>query len=379
MACRSQLSFDPILDLYCFDEGTQAALHSDSIQNNPPIFSSDKGVVFVPKISGNSFKLPSLLGMKPAAGGAQCHPFLESMDNGSGEQSWVLDQKDGHVVVSSPQEEGFGFVGHLEMDLLGEEDQWLKTYIGSSCQVGVHVAFTAAHNLYSRYYKKPLSRVECHMARVGDHIPHKAEAVTFVVHPQFIEGTEEEAKKHDIAVVLFNRPLGQEVGHVPYVSMADEELIKEVLTVVGYPSAIHKEGVWTLVNGAHMAYMEGRVEKVTPHQIFYKINTVPGQSGGGVLNKKKKLCAIHAYGPYGGEESNRATRLSPETITWLRGWAARFETYILSKEFPMWGGEDAGDDPRGMKSKDQEIMTELEEKALVELEGPEPSNQKEKE
>lgn len=332
---RMNLEFDPALELFSFGDGTQAAIHSDSIQDMRPIFNSSKGVVFAPKLVPEGCDMPSSAVCREDEKSAEYHPLSAALKPAGGK-----DVQD-HVRVIDPKQEGFGFVGHLNMDLLNDQDQVIRRCIGSCCLVEIANAkgkmcgaITAAHNIYSRFYGKPFSRVECHLGRAGDHSSHIAEVMAYVVHPSFIESAELEAKNHDIALILFDRPLEDGTEFVPCVSMSDEDLLSGLVKVVGYPAGIREEGVWHLVNGTQMAYTEGGVEKITPYQLFYSMMTCGGQSGGGVLNAKKELCAIHAHGPYGGEERNRATRLTTENIQWVQDWYQRFITSAVNADSP---------------------------------------------
>ena len=332
------LTFDPVLGLYYFNDGSESAIHPESISNPNPILSCDSGVVFEMGIPSSHKKIHKRLleqTLPFMVNGEQHQPKLDPQLVGPVPESFVVENVEQRL-VENPLEEGFGYVGQIEMDLHDLGGHKIRTCIGSACQTGAYTLITAAHNVYSRYLKRPFARIILNAARAGDHIPYTAEAITFVVHPTFMEGNEEEAREHDIALVLLDTPLGHNVGCATHAHLEDKDLMEQSLTVVGYPGMIYRDDKWETVNGAHMTYMEGPVVRVTENRIFYNVNTASGQSGGGVFTQNRELCGIHAYSPRGSEQGNSATRLSSEKMEWVREWEQRFISEIVLKDSPAF-------------------------------------------
>ncbi len=255
-------------------------------------------------------------------------------------ENFVIGAKYKHI--SQATDSFYPKIVKLEMDLLDDKDEVVRTYVGSGVMIDKYHVLTAAHNLFYRAYSTGPSVVRVYPGRTGDVIPHEAEAVTFVVHPGYVLGSEEEYKGCDLGLIIIDQPIGDQTGHLPYQIFSEEDLVGKLLHVVGYPAIIHDESSaeerprFKQLSGQDMYHMSGLAGKMTDSQIYYFLDTYGGQSGAPVLKEVSPgefvVCGIHTYGGT-KEEGNSGTLLTADKLVYIDRWK---EEYV--------GGEVSGDE-----------------------------------
>ena len=94
---------------------------------------------------------------------------------------------------------------------------------------------------------------------------------------------------------------------------SDDDLVESTPTLSGYPAGL-PEG---------LQFVEAnRITQVTPHRVFYTINTELGQSGSPVFfrdGNENIACAIHNFGD---ESLNSGVRINGEVVDQLNEWSA---------------------------------------------------------
>ncbi len=87
--------------------------------------------------------------------------------------------------------------------------------------------------------------------------------------------------------------MGETVGWFGVGALTDEQLLKRLVNVSGYPASPG--------GGVQQWWAKNRIRAVTPRRIFYDVNTSGGQSGGPVYIYESESAAdpivvgIHAY------------------------------------------------------------------------------------
>ena len=110
-------------------------------------------------------------------------------------------------------------------------------------------------------------------------------------------------------IILPNNTLGKRVGWFGFSALSNSSLKNLLVSNCGYPSD-KPFGQW---------YHAGRITRVTTKQIFYKIDTYGGQSGGPVwrrVNGRHSAVGIHAYGGC----PNKATRITTAVYNNMQRW-----------------------------------------------------------
>ncbi|UNM06305.1 MAG: trypsin-like serine protease [Holosporaceae bacterium] len=263
------------------------------------------------------------------------------------EESFVIGAKYKHI--ENPIDSFYPKVVKLEMDLLDDKGEVVRTYVGSGVMIDEYHVLTAAHNLFYRAYKTGPSVVRVYPGRAGEDIPHAAEAVTFVVHPGYVLGSEEEYKGCDLGLIVIDQPIGAKVGYLPYQVFSDDDLVGKLLHVVGYPALIHEEAEaegrpkFKQLTGQDMYHMSGLVNKVIGGHIYYFLDTYGGQSGAPVLKEVAPgefvIVGIHTYGG-SKEEGNLGTHLSPDKVEYIDRWKEEYVGGELSSDEEDGGEEE---------------------------------------
>jgi V8-like Glu-specific endopeptidase len=321
-ASRRLTIFDPVVGLPYYGDGSQAEVCLDSLGRNLPTAESANWCLFQPQaFERPSRKKKAIEKSSQSSPMEEQAPMLVPQAQALIPESCVVDEE--HTFIPDPHGAGWASIGHLEMQLLDQEGNVVRTYIGTGQLIGPDIVLTAGHNLWSRALKTGFSRIIFHPGRVGEIIPQVAHASSFVVHPGYVSGEEEEYKNHDIGVIVLDTPVGYRVGWATYGHAEDDELRARVLAVVGYPSIVYEKKVAKMVNGTQMFHMAGPVLRVTETQVYYGINTFGGHSGSGVLDEGRCIRAIHTYGGT-KETGNCGTRISRTIEGLIKEWSGQF-------------------------------------------------------
>lgn len=266
---------------------------------------------------------------------AQGHVHSRSSDEETGDlltEAYVIDAP--HEKIIDTQEGFYPKIVKLEMDLCDEDGEVLRTFLGSGVMIGDWHVLTAGHNLFFRKYQTGPTTVRIYPGRSGDKIFHEAEAVSYVVHPGYVQKPDPEYKGYDIGLIVLDAPLGATTGFLPYKVFEKGALEDQLLRIIGYPALMHRTGPdldkseLILLNGHDMYEMRGNGFRLTERQLFYMINTYGGHSGSPVLkilpDGRVFICAIHTYGTKDIAEGNSGTWVSDAIKDLIDRWQITF-------------------------------------------------------
>lgn len=247
-------------------------------------------------------------------------------------EAYVIDAP--HEKIINTQHSFYPKIVKLEMDLCDDDGDIIRTYLGSGVMVSVWHVLTAGHNLFFKQYATGPSVVRVYPGRSGDTIFHEAQAVSYVVHPGYVQISDETYKEYDIGLIVLDVPVGDATGFLPYDVFQKDDLEGALLRIIGYPALIHtatstadKPDIVTL-KGDDMYEMRGKGHRLTERQLFYFINTYGGHSGSPVLkilpNGQVVISAIHTYGAEVTAEGNCGTWISSEIKEYVDRWVEIF-------------------------------------------------------
>lgn len=252
---------------------------------------------------------------------------------------------DGRKAVHNPDCTTFPWCvhGHLEMRYRAKDSEYGdenedRVYVGSASMIGRKCAITAAHNLYIR---NDTSSNKEHR-RTHEIAPYK---VDFYPGKDASENSEKwhsesqeweiasgwktskkslEASKSDFAVIMLKRPLGKETGWYSARPLSDQALAETTVTVTGYPYDLPKKN--PDIRGKVMFTMDGSLDSVDSHHMYYKINTGEGQSGSGVWvnTKPPYYVGVHVAAAEGAS-LRKAVRFTDNKITkYIAVWRKKY-------------------------------------------------------
>jgi glutamyl endopeptidase len=226
-----------------------------------------------------------------------------------------INRVDGRKKISRILEYPYRVHGHL----LIEYPNGKKSF-GSGTLIHPHHVLTAGHCLYKQKDKMWASAITFIPAQNENNHPFGEISVTRLITVKgWVNGrSKEEKREHDFGLLILSEDIGFETGWHGIMTASDEALKELEVNVTGYPGDKHRNQMWG---------MGGSIEKVTPEQFTYKIDTYAGQSGSGVWSKLDEpeghYCSgIHTY----GQEYviNTATRISSskfdKIVSWMEKW-----------------------------------------------------------
>lgn len=175
--------------------------------------------------------------------------------------------------------------------------------IGTGTMVGKRHVLTAAHNVYDADLGGAIHALFV-PARDGEETPYGyTQAVDIWYPPAYAEGDD----SADYALIFLAEDVGIRVGHYKVQPHDPGELLKQEVTIAGYP--IDMPGA-----GKNMWAARNLVAYADANFVHYIVDTGRGQSGAGVFFKDPKtgvqhLVAIHSegHGKY-----NRGVRITSE-------------------------------------------------------------------
>ncbi len=122
---------------------------------------------------------------------------------------------------------------------------------------------------------------------------------------------EQGSENYDYGAIILPAAFPQDLGFFGFGVFPDDELLKTVANVEGYPGDKPSGTMW---------YDNRQISSVNPDKVFYAADTAGGQSGACVYiikNGERKGIAIHAYG---GKSANSGTRISSQVYSNLESW-----------------------------------------------------------
>lgn len=190
-----------------------------------------------------------------------------------------------------------------------------QDYIGSGILIANKYVLTAGHNVYDRTLGGYADRIEVIPAMTGTFAPYgKAIAKRMRT---FSGWTNNESSAWDMALITLDKEIGKSTGFLGYANYNNAQLNRAYVTIAGYP--FDKD------NGNRMWYMSGNLLRLYTHELNYTIDTAGGQSGSGiwrVVNGKRYVIGVHAYGVSANPPYNGGTRIEANKFNSIKNWIA---------------------------------------------------------
>lgn len=156
-------------------------------------------------------------------------------------------------------------------------------------------------------------------------------AARLSAHPRWLSACDPD---FDIGCIHLDRPVPGRVGHWGFAAFDDSALEGAEVNLAGYPvegppdddSAIP---IPIRHNGMKAFWHRNRIERLSPHRLFYEVDTSGGQSGAPVwvrfsAQEPPVAIGIHAYGfsatDTGDDRINSATRITPQLVQTIQRW-----------------------------------------------------------
>ena len=155
-------------------------------------------------------------------------------------------------------------------------------------------------------------------------------AARLSAHPRWLSECD---RDYDIGCIHLDKPVPGRIGTWGFAAFDDAALVGAEVNIAGYPVNAPPESDGGLpsfpYNGMKAFWHRNRIDRVTPHRIYYDVDTSGGQSGAPVwfrLSAQEPPVAvgIHAYGfdPDEADENhvNSATRITPQILQTIQRW-----------------------------------------------------------
>jgi V8-like Glu-specific endopeptidase len=223
----------------------------------------------------------------------------------------VIIGTDDRVRVQATNTWPYSVHGHMRMRFPNG-----RTYIGTGTMVNRHHVLTAGHCVYSAADGGWATSVSFEAARNGANRPfgtHFANRLLSVT-----GWTQHANTNYDMAMLVLSTDLGQQTGWTGVITGPDSLLNNHRVNVTGFPG--------DKANGTEMWTHADAISAVAAERFHYMIDTMGGNSGGGVYSKwqghpGEKVCGIHTTGSQSG---NGATRISRPKFDRIVDWMSQY-------------------------------------------------------
>jgi V8-like Glu-specific endopeptidase len=225
----------------------------------------------------------------------------------------VVVEQDGRTQVTQTTEWPHRIHGQLTMLFGGSE------YGGSGVLIGPHHVLTAGHNVYSHTEGGWPASVSVRFG-LNEAVAPFGERKAVKVYT-FKQWKNSQDKSYDMALLLLDHSLGHTLGWSGLLCLDDETVLKEKVTITGYPG---DKGFTKMMTMSH------KIKTAKAEEFYYDIDTYGGQSGSGIcINHRGNLhtLGVHAYGESGLFTGNSGVRLSAKKFEKIIGWIS--ESLIL--------------------------------------------------
>lgn len=194
-------------------------------------------------------------------------------------------------------------------------------YLGTGTFIGPRTILTAGHNLFNPKTGDTASSIVVTRGKNGSSNP-VAEPLTAVRSNFFwASGWNRGVKLADFGAIVFDRDVSPDfIGFRSFSPSEEQELRGITVAIAGYPGRDDhpRPGDYDTMWG-HAS----RILRFTADQLFYDIDTTPGQSGSSVIFSpsagKYYSVGIHNYGDEARNE-NFATRISDPVFDLIASW-----------------------------------------------------------
>lgn len=197
-----------------------------------------------------------------------------------------------------------------------------QAFYGSGTMVSPHYFMTAGHNLRLtdrtavklgiKKTSRPIN-IKFSLCSHENKTKYPSTIIGYAFHDEW---GEKESQYYDYALVKLADPVGEKAGHASLKVLEEEAFFEAKVNVTGYPGDKVREY-------PQMYTMEGPIKAVTEHQIFYDVDTSPGQSGSGVWRREDKDIQVVGVHGYGGDLYNSGVRITYEVVEQVKEWIKR--------------------------------------------------------
>jgi glutamyl endopeptidase len=189
-------------------------------------------------------------------------------------------------------------------------------WIGTGWFLGPHTLGTAGHVVFIKNSGVPgrdgwVRSIQVIPGRNGNQQPYGS--VTSNNFRSVTGWTNNGDQNYDYGAILLPTELGQQTGWLGFGNFDDATIRSSVANIAGYPGDKPAGTLW---------FHASDVVDVNALKVFYKTDTVGGQSGSAVYryaNGQRHAFAVHAYG---GASSNSGTRINAQVFANLQAWKA---------------------------------------------------------
>lgn len=176
-----------------------------------------------------------------------------------------------------------------------------ESYVGSGAMISPDAVLTAGHVVFDPKLKQWPQEVKVYPAINGTMAPFGHTESTKLL---ALSGwTNELSSKHDLGLIRLAEPIGVNTG---WFGLTSTVTPNTAIQTAGYPTDKPRQTMWKT---------SGMIKSMTDTNIFYDLDTYPGQSGSGVYNASNQILAVHAYSQ---PTQNFGTRLCPSILSWVQ-------------------------------------------------------------
>ena len=176
-----------------------------------------------------------------------------------------------------------------------------SSYVGSGTMISPDAVLTAGHVIFDPHLKQWPQTVTVYPAINGTIAPFGHTTASKLL--ALAGWTENLSSKHDLGIIRLTEPLGVKTGWFGLTSEIDPT---QKLYTAGYPTDKPRQTMWQTT---------GTIKSMTEANIYYDLDTYPGQSGSGVYNVNNQIMTVHAYSQ---AKQNFGTRLAPSVLNWIQ-------------------------------------------------------------
>lgn len=192
-----------------------------------------------------------------------------------------------------------------------------KRGYGTGVMIAPNLVLTAAHVVYSAEdggWAKATTVTPAFDGKTAHYGTYSAQNIYMFRH--YKTTTDALAEDNDMAVIRLTRNVDSRVG---YLAVSTSQTTGERIQLPGYPMR-------TDAKVGYMYTMFDKISAISGKNIRYLLDTEPGQSGGGVLNRNNQIIAVNTYeygtyNRYTGEwiefHYNQARRIMGDSMTMI--------------------------------------------------------------
>ena len=198
-------------------------------------------------------------------------------------------------------------IGLVRGELGGER------YFGTGCLINGNVVLTAAHNIYCRKLKQEGTKLTFSPGINGME-GRECKVKRYRYHEQYREEKDiDEARKHDIGVLVLEEDLGNEYGWIGIDSSDKNTKGVEQVELCGYPVDKREEGEFTM-------WKESGKYEASQNFLNYRISTEGGNSGSPLLKIKNGNFYTIGVHVRAEKKENVAIRLTSSRRNEINEW-----------------------------------------------------------